>query len=493
VSSTVGVGMWARRADGRPDAIPRYATPRRHDRPSHGARKARVARSLGQPFMPWQAALADVAGEYHPDTGVPCYDTVIVTVPRQSGKTTTVLTEAIDRAVNWPTLDFGGGRLGRQRIVYTAQTGQDAREKMLEEQLPLIEDSEILRKLYSGTDRSKGAERIRFKNGSTYRPIATTKKSGHGPTVHMAFIDEAFAEGAVGVREAGLDPSMVTIETSQLWILSTVGTEESIYFNGKIELGRAAVLEGRSDGICYVEFSAEDPDVDINDESVWWKVMPALGYSQTIEKIRARRDKNINTPGEFRRAYLNIPTVNLERVISAEAWAAICDPSVELGDEVVIGVDADPELVRGSVVVCDRDSVLELVDEVPIGELLNLAVRVALHTGAPIVLDAGGPLTAKVHDIEHELGADRVIKAGAADLVQASAEFYTAIGDRELTVLTDDRFDRAVGAAGKRKIGDRWTWVRHPDAIPLVAASLARWARRHAPEPHEPEPDFFSL
>lgn len=486
------VGRWAVRAEGRPDAVPRFATPRRHERPTRGHRKAKIARALGQPFMPWQQELADVAGEYDPATGIPYYGVIVATVPRQSGKTTTVLVEATDRSVNWPAEEWDGRKLGRQASVYTAQTGQAARKKLLEDQLPFLEDSELVREFLAGVTRTNGAEAIRFYNRSTYRPLPTKPDAGHGETIDLGFIDEAFDEGATPVREGALLPTMLTRPHAQLWVLSTAGTEKSVYLNEKVELGRSAVLEGEDRGICYVEFSSENPDIDIDDEEEWWRVMPALGYTQSIEAVRTARDSLRKKPGEFRRAYLNIPTVNIERTIPADVWAAISDPTAEPGDDVVIGIDADYDLRTGSVVVCDSASVIELIDTVPLGELLNLAVRVALHTGASIVLDEGGPLTAKVRDIEHELGADRVIKAGPSDITQASAEFYAAIADTDLVVRTDARFDKAAGAASKRKVGDRWAWVRHPDAIPIVAASLARWARRN-PDDVEGEPEFFTL
>ncbi len=501
-------GRWAVRAEGRLPAVPRFATPRRHDRPTRGHRVAKIARAIGQPFLPWQAELADVAGEYNPDTGVPYYGVVIVTVPRQSGKTTEILAQALDRCINWPTEEWAttpGGLavpMGRQSVVYTAQTGQAAREKMLEDHLPLIEDSELVREFYAGTNRTNGAERIRFKNRSAYRPLPTTKKAGHGGTNHLAFIDEAFDEGIVPVREGALSPTMLTVAHSQLWVLSTAGTEASVYFNDKIEIGRAAVAEGASEGICYVEFSAEDPDVDIDDEEVWWDVMPALGYTQSIESIRTDRDSLRNKPSEFRRAYLNISTVNTERVIPLDVWASALDEDADPPDDgVVIAADADRDLTTGSVAVCSADSEVELVDVVDFHQLTDLIVRVALNTGGAVVIDFGGPLNSIVGDLEHELGTDRLVNAGPADVCQAAAEFYAALGqahttDRDkaaldgdtlIAIRPDERLDSAAAAASKRKVGDRWAWVRHPDAIPIVAASLAYWGRRHAPTTTVPD------
>ena len=95
-----------------PSCLPRFAT-RRRDRPSFGWRLAKVAEMLGQPFMPWQRLVADVGCELAPDGG-PAYREVVVTVPRQSGKTSLFLSWQLDRCLNWGHL---------QRSTYTAHTG----------------------------------------------------------------------------------------------------------------------------------------------------------------------------------------------------------------------------------------------------------------------------------------------------------------------------------------------------------------------------------
>src|SRR5688572_29464794 len=107
--------------DSWPSCKPQYQTPRSLNRPTRGVYVAKIARALGQPLMPWQSLVADVAGEMLPD-GTPAFREVIVTVPRQQGKTTWLLAMEVERC----TL-----RDRPQRVAYTAQTGSDARKKML--------------------------------------------------------------------------------------------------------------------------------------------------------------------------------------------------------------------------------------------------------------------------------------------------------------------------------------------------------------------------
>ena len=121
-----------------PEAVPRWATPRNHARPTLGPRVAQVAEMVGFDLMPWQRQVLDVALEVDPDTGRLVYREVRLTVPRQSGKTTLLLSLMTHRCIG-----FGS----RQRVVFTMQSRQDAREKLFEDYRPLLDQSPLGPKL----------------------------------------------------------------------------------------------------------------------------------------------------------------------------------------------------------------------------------------------------------------------------------------------------------------------------------------------------------
>jgi len=106
--------------------------------------------------MPWQRTIADVGLELDPDTGLPAYREVVVTVPRQSGKTTLVLGWELQRALRWST---------PQRCAYTAQSGSDARRKLINDQAPILLNSPM-RAAVDRVFRGAANESIIFKNGS---------------------------------------------------------------------------------------------------------------------------------------------------------------------------------------------------------------------------------------------------------------------------------------------------------------------------------------
>ena len=158
---------------------PRYATPRTPERLTLGVSAARIAEALGTPLMPWQQQVLDTALEVD-STGRFVYRDVALTVPRQAGKTTCLLVLILARALS-----------ERANIRYTAQTGADARKKLMDDWVPML-----ARTQFAGTYRPRltsGHEALLFHNGSHLGLVATTQKSGHGATIDLAILDEAFA------------------------------------------------------------------------------------------------------------------------------------------------------------------------------------------------------------------------------------------------------------------------------------------------------------
>ena len=130
--------------------------------------------------------MADIATELviDEDTGLerPAYSEITLVVPRQNGKTQLVLALLVHRALMWG---------GPQQIAYTAQTGGDARKKLMRDFVPIIDVSAVkasVKQVYKGN----GDEAIIFKNGSRIDALPTTRSAGHGRTINgIAVIDEA--------------------------------------------------------------------------------------------------------------------------------------------------------------------------------------------------------------------------------------------------------------------------------------------------------------
>ena len=129
-------------------ATPRYETRRNPSRKTRGAELAAIAHRLGTPLMAWQEQVANVGLEVLED-GTPAYREIVVTVPRQSGKTALVLAWEVHRALAWGSA---------QAIAYTAQTGFDARRKLMDDQVPALQNSPLaptIRRIYPRTVTSQ--------------------------------------------------------------------------------------------------------------------------------------------------------------------------------------------------------------------------------------------------------------------------------------------------------------------------------------------------
>jgi hypothetical protein len=411
--------------------------------------------------MPWQQLVADVGTEIDPETGAPAYREVICTVPRQSGKTTLVLSFELQRALRWGI---------PQRIAYTAQTGWDARRKLIDDQAPLLMGSP----LKAGVDRvlrGSGNESITFKGGSRIDVLATTEAAGHGRVIDFAVIDEAFSD-TDDRREQALLPAMATKASAQLLVVSTMGTDASMYLNRKIEAGRNSIAENLGQGIAYFEWSA-DENADIDDPDTWWDCMPALGI--TINENVVRHARQTMSEGDFRRAMLNQRTASDERVIPTNIWSAACHDDIAPEGIIRFGVDVNPDRSAACIVAADDQGRAELIDYRPgVGWVVERVIELTRKWNGHVALDSYGPAGSLAD--EFEANNIKVDRYSSREMAYACAGLFDGLVDGKVQIRRNQTFDEAAAAARRRITGDSWTWARRDaetDICPIVALTLA--------------------
>lgn len=326
-----------------PGAPPLYATRRDRTLPTEGARVALVAELLGTPLLPWQRYTADVAGERLPD-GSYRHPVVVVTVPRQSGKTTLLRAVMVDRALSRE----GCG------TFYTAQTGKDARERW-NDLVDAVKGSAL--KHLAVVRSAAGSERVLFPNGSMVRCFAPVATSLHGYTPPLVVLDEAFAHDEQTGNDlmGAIGPAQITIRHRQLWIVSTAGTAESVFLRRWVDAGRAG-----AEGVALLEWGAGPDVTDSYDPTRWPDFHPAMvdmgdGPLVTAAAIAAQADQL--TRAEFERAYLNRWTRTASNLIPAESWDALANleqaPPPE-GAQVVYAYDVMPDRSTAALVAVWR-------------------------------------------------------------------------------------------------------------------------------------------
>ena len=461
----------------RPPCSPRWATPRSPERQTLGAAGTRIAEQLGKSLMPWQQQVLDVALEQRPDTGKLAYREVVLTVPRQSGKTTLLLVLILLRALSEP----------RQNIRYTAQTGMDARKKWQDDWLPDLKASRFS-SLFR-TRQTNGHEALLFNNGSIQGLLATTEKSGHGTSLDLGIMDEAFAHADARLEQA-IKPAMITRSQPQIWVVSTAGTpDKSPYLLEKVERGRALAEQKVTDSTAYFEWSAPD-EADPADPETWWGCMPALGITTPVEAVAA--DFTSMELNEFERAYLNRwKSSVLDPVIPLSAWNALVDEDSELDGRPVFSFDVTPDRSSASIAVAgprtDGRTHVEVVEHADGASWVPQRLSELANKYRPraVVCDPMGPAGALLVECA-SLGI-KIETVNATEHGQACGLLYDAVFKDSIRHRGDPLLVVALDGAVKRPLGDAWAWSRKNSAVdlsPLVAATLAHWMASHGrPKP----------
>lgn len=433
--------------------------------------------------MPWQEYTADVIGEIDPATGVPRWPMVIVSVPRQSGKTTLVLAACLHRMFTRE----------KARVWSTAQTGLKARKKWLE-QVEVIEGGMFpLADLFT-VRKSQGSEQLAIpKLGSHFSPHPPTEDSLHGEQSDLNFIDEGwvFDEAEAAALMQAIVPTQTTRPGAQTIIVSTMGSAASTWFHGLVDKARQPGSQ-----IALLDWGI-GPDDDPTDLDVIAAHHPAYGATLTMDSLA--RAKEQLAPSEFARAYGNRATGARERVIPLEAWqSAISDAPIPEDAPVVFGaavsLDRDETAIVAAAIGEDGRPILEVVDVRPGTGWApaRLATLVETHKTPPPVVDRIGPsgtLADRITQLGHE-----PVKFGVRDLTASCADFWDrltrtdvdGVAAPDIAIRPDAALDLAAELAERRRVGDAWAWDRKRPAgsiATLEAATLALWGITHKPAP----------
>ena len=430
--------------------------------------------------MPWQRLVVDVAMEVDPLTGELAYDEIGLTVPRQSGKSTLILAKAVHRAS--ATQFFGP----RQRIVYTAQTRNKAREKWEEDYAADLRASTTFRPRVQ-THFGNGNEHIRFTNGSRFGIEANTEKAGHGSTLDEAYIDEAFAQADNRLEQA-FRPAMITRRTKQLWWVSTAGwSDRSPYLSGKVARGRDQVDMGVREGLAYFEWSAPD-DAAPDDRDAWRAAMPALGLTITETAIESEYRGMADNLNDFRRAYLNQWVLrddpSTETIVDLDAWAQLDDVPALRPRPVAFSVATGPDRKWSSIALCGRRADgLKQVQIVQAGRGTSwvpkrLAELDAKWKPTAVAISPTSPAGSLIASIE-AAGVD-VLKVGSREYAQGCGMLADAITEGTLRHSGQPQVTASIGAAKKKLTsGEAYAFEgKDPsaDIAPLRAVVLALYA-----------------
>lgn len=458
------------------------------------------------PLMPWQRYVIDVAHEVDPHTGFWVYDEVVVTVPRQAGKTTLKIPIYVHRL----------GRIQMGELWMTAQSGTKARDRWDKARLWMESAGSGIRDRIKSKVSISHEEIEWLDTLAKLRPFTPNATDLHGESPDMVDVDEwwAFTQQAARELEQAYSPGFLT-KNAQAWKTSTAGTPESWGLNRDVLRGRQQVELGRRSGLAYFEWSLPDEVGgvlldDLSDEELieaCIAIHPAIGFhpkapaARMAQHIRTKEWELLGRDG-FLRAYGNrMSSLGRIQIIPMGSWAACVDRPIPQGVPVGLGFAVDPRHGDAAIAAAFRNlDTGEVTAEVLRSktgsqwlalELLGIAAR---NDHVQIAGNAVGAALEAVDELEArsdwpdewEILRITASQWGAAcarvvkEATTTPRPTFHHIAQPELTL--------AVENAGKRRVGTgAWAWDGVETSVaPIDAVTAAVWAADH---PRPPKPD----
>ncbi|GAA5143299.1 hypothetical protein GCM10023340_08410 [Nocardioides marinquilinus] len=422
---------------------------------------------LGWTFDGWQDGAGRLILAKGAD-GLYAADIVVVSIPRQVGKTYLVAAIIFALGILEPGLT----------VIWTAHRKSTAVETFAKfydlAQRPKVKPH--VRQVLRG----KGEEQIRFTNGS--RILFGARESGFGRGFEDVDI-LVFDEGQI-LGEATLDDMAAAQNVAANPLTFVIGTPPRPKDQGEFfTLLRQEALDGDDDGTLYIEFSA-DRFASPMDRDQWRKANPSYPL-RTTERAMLRLRKLLKSEPSWRREALGIWDEQAVHrpVVSPTRWAELADPGPEDGTKpTALGLDMS-HAGTISVTACWLDDETAHVEEVWAG-----TDAAAAHTWiveragrrTPVLVDTYSPAA----QLEPALKASGVSvrTTSATQMARACGLVYSDVSATppRLTHGGQPAVDDAIAGAKRRPIGSAggWGWDRtrpEVDIAPIVSLSLARF------------------
>jgi hypothetical protein len=420
---------------------------------------------LGVRFDDWQdglgrAILAKRAdGKYAAGVGG-----VVISIPRQVGKTYTVGAIVFALCVLYPGLT----------VVWTAHRSRTAGEtfRSMQGMARRRKIAPFVDQVFTGS----GDEEVRFRNGSRILFGARERGFGRG----FAEVDvEVFDEAQILTEKALDDMVPATNQSKQPAgaLLFFIGTPPKDSDPGEaFTAKRAKALAGRTSDTLFVEMSA-DPEADPDDRRQWAKANPSYPRHTSPEAMLRMRE-NLSDESFLREALGIWTEKTVGGAFDDELWAVLADPDAAQGDHPAFGVAVAPDRSWSAVAVAWQRP--DAATQVQVVRYDRGTSWIPDRVAELVDRWSGSVLTT---DDAPELPEAK--RLNAADLRRAEATFDDALTARTVRHFAQPELDVAVGAARWRKQGDGRVLQRsgRAEISPVVAAALALHGLRSQPPP----------
>lgn len=471
----------------------RYSIPKGEVGFADGSAVCARARALGTELFPWQRdTVRHILAR--DSTGRLTAKTVVLSVPRQSGKSYGIALLVIDEAI----------RRSNYTQVWTAHRYRVSRE-IFRTMRAICQRPEI-GKFVTAITTATGSECIYFKNGSRILFAARERGSIRGfSKVDRLILDEAQILSADAV--ADMLPTMNASPDPQVIYM---GTPPRPIDNGEVFTNlRTRALEGKDTRLLYLEWSAA-PGCDLDDQGQWCQANPSIGPDSPFTPISRIADlrTQLASDADFAREALGMwDDVASDAVIPVELFRGLIkDRLVEAQvGTIALAVDVSPDRKWACVGLATWHPAfgtlhVEVAKHLPgtdwvIPYLQEIKGR---RTIRAICIDTVGP-AASLIEPARQAGL-LITTLGTSQVISATANFYDRVMAGTLSHLGDAVLSSAVSGASKRVVNrdsGGWAWSRRgqTDITPLVATTMAAFGlliAEPAAPPKAPKPKSIS-
>ena len=397
-------------------------------------------------------------------------DTIVISIPRQVGKTYLIGCIIFALCLMKPGL----------KVIWTAQVKDTALETF--DKFVTMTSRPKVKPHIAATPHGKGDEAIIFVDGSSIEFGARDSGFGRGRTdVDVIVFDEGQHLSTEALENMGAAQNVAFNP-----LCFVMGTPPRPRDKGEFFATlRQEALDGDSDGTLYVECSA-DPGADPMDREQWRKANPSYPL-RTSERAMLRLRKKLKNPDSWNREALGIwDRTDSKAKISAEEWRdcfGAHDPAVPLG---AVGIAATLDLTQAGIVAAgvtgDVVQVKPLQRASGVGWVVDRCKGLQDAHGCDVVIDGRGPAAVLIPSLEQ--AGVRLTVAKTGDVQDGCAGIVNLVRDKKVRHSADELGGDIKKGVG-RTVGDRWVWDRKPGVPLLEAATLAVWKLT---APSEPDP-----
>lgn len=486
---------------------------------------------LGRPLMPWQKWLFIHSLELEPgsytydDSPRLRFDTVVVEVARQNGKSYWLSTRALWRMFMWDNPS------GDPPMVLGTAHKETAAQEIKDLAAQAVMRSPGLQDQYLHNYTSNGNNYMLLRNGARYRVEAASDDGGRGLTVTDLLFDELRQQRSWDAW-AALTNATNAVPNSQTIAVTNAGEAKSVVLAslraqaiGEMEAYDAHVAEhGSPEGyegtsLALFEYSAPD-DCGIWDRAGWAQSNPSLnhpgpgGQPLVTEKMLAGKARMVGNPGE------GMPEGKYRTEVLCQWVKAVKDPTfppeaigrcidnmseIDPDSPIFLAVDTshDRRMTHLAVAGWREDGlphvevILERAGTEWVAKTLAAAPgdpgALAFTPDGVVFQGKGAPASSLIDYVEDE--GVTVTRCEGPALPSSVAQFSDRVMNGSVRFRDDSSLMVALEETERKALGETWVWNRKDspvDAAPLCAVTMALWALETGGQVAEPKVSAYA-